>query len=248
MDPVKLPGLTLHGPAEFFGTLTYEAPISLGQDTAVVRACTVGAFTYAVRRVLFNNADIGRYCSIANNVHIGADSHPKHYLTTHPIAYNFSSLDDEPHGLFRESEAYAAIFEPNRDFDDFKIRTIVGHDVWIGRGATLKKGVVIGTGAIVGAGAVVTRDVPPYAIVAGVPARRIGERFPASLAADILASAWWEYDLAPVRRVASMREPEKFIARLNELKNAGAIAPFRPRRYLAKTGADGPVIEEVTAG
>jgi hypothetical protein len=69
----------------------------------------------------------------------------------------------------------------------------LGHDIWIGHGVTLLVGVSIGTGAVVGAGAVVSRDVAPYSIVAGVPARPIRERFPAAIAARLQALAWWDW-------------------------------------------------------
>ncbi len=78
----------------------------------------------------------------------------------------------------------------------------IGNDVWIGRGATIMPGVSVGHGAIIGTGAVVTRDVQPYAVVGGVPARLIRYRFPAETIAKLLAIRWWDWDDEKIKREA----------------------------------------------
>lgn len=120
---------------------------------------------------IFPSVTIGRYCSIARRVSIGSSKHPISWLTTHPIA--------QAPGM-RHPDASVPTLE-----------TEIGHDVWIGDNAVIVAGVRVGTGSVVGAGAVVTRDVAPYSIVGGVPARLIRDRFPAEVKAAMLELAWW---------------------------------------------------------
>jgi virginiamycin A acetyltransferase len=133
---------------------------------------------------------IGRYCSIGRRVSIGASSHSAAGLSTSPAARGNESQvysDDERAALFGTGE---------------KVRgdtTIIENDVWIGDGAILLRGVRLGTGCIVGANAVVTRDVEPYAVVAGLPARRMKSRFPAALVERLMRSAWWNLPPAYLR-------------------------------------------------
>lgn len=92
------------------------------------------------------------------------------------------------------------------------LKTSIGHDVWIGEGAFIKSGVRVGTGAVVGMGAVVTKDVPPYAIVAGNPARVIRKRFSDELIQSLLATGWWDKDDAELKLLGSyINDPEGFI-------------------------------------
>lgn len=123
-----------------------------------------------------SGADIGSFTSIANGVVIGGGRHPMEWVGMSPVFYE-------------GRDSVKAKFSTHRR-DPVK-RVLIGHDVWIGRSAVVLPGVVIGNGAVVGAGAVVTKSVPPYAIVAGNPARLIRYRFDAAVVERLLASRWW---------------------------------------------------------
>jgi phosphonate metabolism protein (transferase hexapeptide repeat family) len=90
---------------------------------------------------------------------------------------------------------YGFAEEDEKEFFDWRraARVTLGHDVWLGHGALIMPGVTVGTGAVVGSGAVVTKDVAPYSIVVGVPAKPLRERFPAEIAEKLLAIAWWDW-------------------------------------------------------
>jgi len=128
------------------------------------------------------NTVIGKYCSIANNVYIYNRDHPCRYVSTHPIFFN---------------EHYGNI--PENNLIEYK-KKVIGNDVWIGQNAIILASVMqIGDGAVIGAGAVVTKDVPDYAIVAGVPARILGYRFDDDTIDRIKKSKWWDWDLKKIR-------------------------------------------------
>lgn len=104
-------------------------------------------------------------------------------------------------------------------------KTVIGHDVWIGRKAIIMPGVKVGNGAIVGAGAVVTKDVPDYAIVAGVPAKIIKYRFPDLIIQELLSVKWWQYGLWDLQNI----DFENIFQAINEIKNMQLnIQPYTP--------------------
>lgn len=143
------------------------------------------------------NAEIGSFCSISRDVYIGGETHPLHFVSTSPV---FLSHRDSVKAKFSQHE-----------FLELP-RTMIGHDVWIGFRSTIKAGVTIGTGAIIGMGSVVTRDVPPYTIVGGTPARAIRPRFETSIAEALLRSGWWTYDDERLKAAATLfTDPEAFL-------------------------------------
>lgn len=122
------------------------------------------------------NCDIGAFCSIASKVSIGGVKHPVEYVSTSPV---FLSHKDSVKAKFAKHD-YLPV-----------VRTAVGNDVWIGEGVFVKAGVTIGDGSVVGMGAVVTKDVAPYSIVAGNPARFIRFRFEQDIIDALLKMEWW---------------------------------------------------------
>jgi hypothetical protein len=172
--------------------------------TAKVERCRLGRYTEVGARTslietelgdysyIVNDADaiyarIGKFCSIAAHTRINPGDHPMNRVS-------------QSHFTYRAS-AYFAGEEDEEDFFDWRrSRTVtIGHDVWIGHGAIVLSGRTVGTGAVIAAGAVVTKDVPPYSIVAGVPATVVKLRFPADIAQRIQALAWWDWEHEQLR-------------------------------------------------
>lgn len=143
--------------------------------------------------------EIGSFCSIGNRVSIGGVAHPATFVSTSPV---FLSHKDSVVTKFARHD-----FLP-------KLQTRIGNDVWVGEGAYIKAGVQIGHGAIIGMGSVVTRDVAPYAIVAGNPARLIRMRFDEKTITALLAMAWWNLPESELHRVAAdFNDPHLMLSR-----------------------------------
>lgn len=172
----------------------------IGPNCHIVES-SIGDYSYAAGDASIIYAEVGRYCSIASHVRINPGNHPmdrvtQHHMTYRRVQYGLGEVDD------------LAFFEWRRDH-----RCVVGHDVWLGHGAVIMPGVRIGTGAVVGSGAVVTKDVAPYEIVVGVPARPIRKRFSDEVIARLLASAWWEWDRETLEaRFEDLLDVERFLA------------------------------------
>ncbi len=148
------------------------------------------------------NAEIGSFCSIADNCRIGGAEHNISFVSTSPVfcrgknvlRKNFSNLDNA-----------------------ITSKTSIGNDVWLGAGTIVKSGVHISTGAVVGGGSVVTKDIPPYEIWAGNPAKLIRKRFDDRTIDALINSCWWELSDVDIKRVAPfIKDPTAFLAAMKE--------------------------------
>ena len=166
--------------------------VKLGRFTEIGRGTRIthssfGDYSYCDRACDIANAEIGRFCNIASFVRVGATDHPLDRASLHHFMYRSANYWDD-------AEDDADWFERRR-----LRRTVIGHDTWLGHAAQVKPEVTVGHGAVVGAGAVVTRDVAPYVIVAGNPARIIRRRLPEPVAERMMALAWWEWEHTRLR-------------------------------------------------
>lgn len=146
--------------------------------------------------------EIGSFCSIANGVIIGGGMHPFSWVSMSPAFYEGRDSIKKKYSKHQR--------EPNK-------KTVIGHDVWIGQNSLIKQGVVIGTGAVIGMGSIVTKDVEPYSIVAGNPAKVIKMRFNEDIIKGLLKSKWWTLDEATLNDKAKyFKNPEEFLKTLNQ--------------------------------
>lgn len=148
------------------------------------RKYNIGEYSYISHTTRIGNAQIGKFCSIAPGVAIGIGSHPTHTLSTSPFQYTRNMITTTGNILVDEKNLVK--LKP-------KNTVRINNDVYIGMNAVIMPGVTIGNGAVVGAGAVVTRDVPPYAIVGGVPAKVIKYRFEQPVIDKLQKLEWWNY-------------------------------------------------------
>ncbi len=165
---------------------TFGAYIEIGKGSRVNNSY-FGDYSYCDRYADIANAQIGKFANIAAFARIGATDHPLHTAACH-------------HFLYR-SDDYWDDAGPDEEFFAHRRSRMahIGHDTWIGAGAMIKPEVTLGDGAVVAAGAVVTRDVDPYTIVAGTPAKPLRLRQPREIAQRLIALAWWDWSHAEIR-------------------------------------------------
>lgn len=206
-------------------TLTFEPPISLPRLEPMLAA--IGKYSFAGSGSVFERTEsIGRHCSIASDVIVGRAFHPTTFLSSSKVFYAGagSTLNGPEFEAFARDAAPKRLqarqrwieIETNRHPD---IR--IGHDVWIGDRVIVMQGVTIGHGAVVAANAVVTRDVPPYAIVGGVPAKVISYRFSPDIIERLLAVAWWDMPLSALANVP-FHDIEAAVPAIEAVRAAGA--------------------------
>ncbi|MBU1513560.1 MAG: CatB-related O-acetyltransferase [Alphaproteobacteria bacterium] len=183
----------------------------------------MGAFSYALSE-LPPHVAVGRYGSIASGVAFIESEHPTDWVSTSPFPYSPYGLEGFKDYLLAQG-ATSFILHPATAFMPKPV--VLGHDVWVGQDAMFSSGVTVGDGAIVAARAMVTRDVPPYAIVAGVPARVIRMRHPEPLVERLTSLAWWRFG-PDVLHPLDMRDPSAFADRLEALLGHAPPAPFAP--------------------
>ena len=171
---------------------------------------TIGRYSYIGYDSQLINCNVGSFCSIAGGLLAGMAEHPTQWVSTSPVFENVKNSG------------------PKKRFSTFEVPpskiTIIGNDVWIGARVIVKQGVTIGDGAVIASGAVVTKDVPPYAIVGGVPANIIRYRFNDNTISQLLETKWWELSDNELQLLGdSIKDIPQFLEMLSELKLRGKM-------------------------
>lgn len=178
-----------------------EKPVGMGRGRLEVELpCVVdkisfrgslnrfGAFSYGNVGAVLYHADVGRYCSIAHEVMVGPTEHPVDWMSSHCFVFN-------DRGTFGHSSDFQDIVSDN-SFVANDARSTIGNDVWIGYRAFIRRGIIVGNGAIIAANATVVKDVEPYTIVGGTPAKVIRKRFDEATIKRMQSLQWWGYSMS----------------------------------------------------
>lgn len=167
----------------------------------------ISSYSYIGKRTDIVYAEVGKFCSIAGDTFVGLGHHTLDKLSTSPI--------------FTESRNAVGYMWTHKENNTYPYRKVyVGNDVWIGTRVIIMGGVKIGDGAVIAAGAVVTKDVPPYAVVGGVPARVIKYRFPEDVIKRLVQVQWWDVDVVFLKdKIRLFQQNNVDDCLLNELSN-----------------------------
>ncbi|WP_290369666.1 CatB-related O-acetyltransferase [Peribacillus simplex] len=143
-------------------------------DVELGNGVSIGDYSYVNDRSVIGSGKVGKFCSIGYNCQIGMPEHPLDFISTSPFTYGINN-----------------VFNFNPTWNDFNNPPIIGNDVWIGSNSVVLQGVTIGDGAVIAAGSIVTKDVEPYSVVGGVPAKQIKKRFSEEKIKALLELQWW---------------------------------------------------------
>lgn len=193
------------------------------KEDIIYKGCKIGRYTYGYETLLEKYplaASIGRYCSINGTARIW-NNHSVDCITTHPMLdyprfYPWEEYEKRKEFVLK----YGKHFE-NIEYEESKLRQnkpiVIGNDVWIGANVVILPGVVIGDGSILAAGAVITKDVEPYSVVGGVPAKIIKYRFDKYVISQLLKIQWWNWSIDIIERnIELFYEPKRFIEAYNK--------------------------------
>lgn len=202
---LAIPGRLLH----------HISPFAILQEADVDKSAAIcsgvrfyrgklGRYSYIGNNSFVIDTNIGNFCSISTDCYIGGTSHPTDWVSTSPVFHKWEN-----------------IMKKNFARHEFEIfhRTTIGNDVWIGNRVMIKAGVNIGTGAVIGMGSIVTKDVGPYEIWAGNPAKLIRKRFDDDKIKDLLETKWWELSDSEIERKAnSFTDIDAFICEMKGME------------------------------
>jgi acetyltransferase-like isoleucine patch superfamily enzyme len=155
-------------------------------ENCIINNSEINSYSYLGNNCLVQNTTIGKFCSIANDVCIGLGKHPLDNFSTATIFYR------------KKNTLNISLVDKNLSFEEYSKITI-GHDVWIGARVIILDGVTIGNGAVIAANSVVSKDIPPYAVVGGIPAKTIKYRFDEEKIKKLTDSKWWELELQEIK-------------------------------------------------
>lgn len=175
--------------------------VKINSGTQLINS-TIGDYSYCGYDCAFLDVKIGKFCCISDSVIVGGSSHPMHFVSMSSVFLDHKDSSQIKLGNLK--------YLP-------QVKTFIGHDVWIGNRVIIKSGVSIGIGAVIGTGSVVTKDVPPYAIVAGNPAKIIRYRFDEILISKLLDSEWWDMSEKDLKSFSNnFDNPIKFLDELHK--------------------------------
>lgn len=223
-DQLRRKGIVLQsvlGTRHMHEATAFEPPLSCSAELFFDYPLSIGAFTH-VNGGFIRNVSIGRYCSIARDVQIGHGFHPTNWLSVSSLQY-VQNYRDWPSFIDPEKGGEAI----NLQHFEYSKPTQIGNDVWLGNHAIIMDGLTIGDGAIVGGGSVVTRDVPPYAIVVGNPARILRMRFDERTIDRLLTVRFWRFTMNDLGGV-HFHDIQKALNQIEEKLDAGILSEYKP--------------------
>ncbi|MGQ0700761.1 MAG: CatB-related O-acetyltransferase [Panacagrimonas sp.] len=238
-------GIIVNDKHLIFGSLEYEGPVYVFGHR--LKDCSIGAFVFfnAAGTISAYRCRLGRFAQVGENCIVGPPEHPQDWFSNHPITFtrpkytpNFYRLPDFARWAPDEQDGPSYV-------DTVPSETIIGHDTYTSVGSFVKRGVTIGDGALVGAHSVVTRDIPPYAVAVGAPARVVRMRYPEKIVERFLRLQWWKYDLAPFKNQVDFSKVEATLDFFEQKLADGELKDFRPDAYRLTPEGDAFQLEKL---